>query len=235
MRVLLVSCAIVSAAAAAPLELVSGGNRTHVVELFTSEGCSSCPPAEAWLSALRQDPRLWRDLVPIAWHVDYWDRLGWKDRFASKTATKREYDYAASWQDHTVYTPCLVVDGTASKWRQLPAISTQAVGVLRATCDGGRVKVAFEPGERDDYEVHAVRLALGVTSNVRAGENAGKTLRHDFIAAGAPVSARLDNGVATLDLAATKADDAPQHALAVWITRRGDLSPIQAVGGILTD
>ena len=62
----------------------SGPQRTHLLELFTSEGCSSCPPAEAWLSKLKADPRLWKDFVPLAFHVDYWDHLGWRDPFAAK-------------------------------------------------------------------------------------------------------------------------------------------------------
>ena len=61
----------------------SGPQPVWLLELFTSEGCSSCPPAEKWLGALREDPRLWHEFVPVAWHVDYWDRLGWRDRFSA--------------------------------------------------------------------------------------------------------------------------------------------------------
>src|SRR5713226_2490390 len=67
----------------------SGPQKIHLLELFTSEGCSSCPPAEAWLSKLKSDPRLWKDFVPLAFHVDYWDRLGWRDRFSSRAWTER--------------------------------------------------------------------------------------------------------------------------------------------------
>ncbi|MDQ3115241.1 MAG: DUF1223 domain-containing protein [Verrucomicrobiota bacterium] len=76
--------------------------RTHLLELFTSEGCSSCPPAEAWLSKLKDDPGLWRDFVPLAFHVDYWDRLGWRDPFASKVWTSRQYEYSARWKSSNV-------------------------------------------------------------------------------------------------------------------------------------
>jgi hypothetical protein len=62
----------------------SAPNKVHLLELFTSEGCSSCPPAEEWLTKLKQNPGLWRDFVPVAFHVDYWDHLGWRDRFAAK-------------------------------------------------------------------------------------------------------------------------------------------------------
>src|SRR6186713_3438579 len=93
----------------------SGKTRTHVIELFTSEGCSSCPPAEAWLSKLKDEPRLWRDFVPLAFHVDYWDRLGWRDPFAARQWTARQYDYSSRWNSSSVYTPGFVLNGR--EWR----------------------------------------------------------------------------------------------------------------------
>src|ERR671937_1167549 len=88
----------------------SGPQRTHVIELFTSQGCSSCPPAEAWFSKLKAEPRLWKDFVPLAFHVDYWDRLGWRDPFAAREWTARQYQYSASWKSESVYTPGFVLD-----------------------------------------------------------------------------------------------------------------------------
>ena len=78
-----------------------------VVELFTSQGCSSCPPADALLGQLAQRPTV----IALAWHVDYWDHLGWRDRFASRTATDRQRAYARQ-LGSGVFTPALVVDGT---------------------------------------------------------------------------------------------------------------------------
>lgn len=72
---------------AAPVQFQSGLIQTSLLELYTSEGCSSCPPAEAWISGLKEGRRLWKDLVPVAFHVDYWDHLGWNDPFASKAYT----------------------------------------------------------------------------------------------------------------------------------------------------
>src|SRR6059036_991639 len=80
-----------------------------VVELFTSEGCSSCPPADAFLGELAQRP----DIVALAFHVDYWDYIGWKDPYASPLTTQRQHDYAAALHLHMVYTPQMVVDGRA--------------------------------------------------------------------------------------------------------------------------
>src|SRR3954465_15509557 len=78
--------------------------RTHLIELFTSQGCSSCLPAEEWMSGLKNQARLWQDIVPVAFHVDYWDRLGWRDPFAAKTWTERQADYSVRWKGESVYT-----------------------------------------------------------------------------------------------------------------------------------
>ena len=116
--------------------------RTHLLELFTSEGCSSCPPAEAWLSNLKKEPQLWRDFVPVAFHVDYWDRLGWRDPFASKTWTARQYDYAERWKSGSVYTPGFVLDGREWQNRSVPPPAAEAAGVLTIKLlDGDRKSV----------------------------------------------------------------------------------------------
>ena len=90
---------------AEPARFTSGPAQTALIELFSSEGCSSCPPAERWLGSLRTEPGLWRGFVPVAFHVDYWNRLGWPDRFSTREFTAREYDYAAAWHSDSVYTP----------------------------------------------------------------------------------------------------------------------------------
>src|SRR5436190_16245269 len=104
--------------------------RTHLIELFTSQGCSSCPPAEAWMSSLKNEARLWQDFVPIAFHVDYWDHLGWRDPFASKSWTDRQTDYSVHWKSESVYTPAFVLDGAVWRNNAVPPASTESTGVL---------------------------------------------------------------------------------------------------------
>ena len=123
----------------------SGDGQTMLLELYTSEGCSSCPSAETWLSRLKQSPKLWQDFVPVAFHVDYWDYLGWKDPYATKAYTQHQHDYAAQWRSRSVYTPGFVLDGR--EWRgglgheDLPRASNKRHGVLTArseTAGNGR-------------------------------------------------------------------------------------------------
>lgn len=223
---------------AGELSVQSGPARVHLLELYTSEGCSSCPPAERWLSTLTQSPRLWKSVVPVAFHVDYWDRLGWKDKLASPANTARQRGYAVAWGTDTVYTPGFVLDGR--EWRgrdleSLPAPATDA-GTLTGTLrDGGELLVTFYPAGREvkPLEAHAALLGFGLKSGVTAGENRGRTLLHDFAAVGqaaAPMVERHNEFRVTLHLPMQGTVHDP-FGLAVWVSEAGKLEPIQAAGG----
>ena len=97
----------------------SAEQQTALLELYTSEGCSSCPPAETWLSRLTDSPQLWRDFVPVAFHVNYWDYLGWRDPWAARQFSERQRNYAAKWRSDSIYTPEFVLNG--KEWRDWPA------------------------------------------------------------------------------------------------------------------
>jgi len=210
--------------------------RTHLIELFTSEGCSSCPPAEAWMNNLKSEPRLWQNFVPIAFHVDYWDHLGWRDPFASKTWTERQADYSAHWKSGSVYTPAFVLDGVAWHNTALPPAATETPGVLKITVSSERVVVAFKPatnaGRR--YEIHLARLGFGLGGDVTAGENNGRKLMHDFVVLGL-TNEGMKSGVKELRLPSASAQQPAnsRSALAGWVTQAGQIEPIQAVGGWL--
>lgn len=225
-------------ARAAAVVFSSGRAQVALVELFTSEGCSSCPPAEAWLARQRANPGLWRTFVPVAWHVTYWNRLGWPDPFARKAFTEREYAYAARWHSESVYTPCLVRNGV--EWRPgRPAGAGPAAGILRVRYDPqtGALRAEFRPTVADlpgPLEVHAVQLGGGIVSHVRAGENAGRTLKHEFVALAATRGElAAEGGVWRVRLSFSFVPDrsASRRALAAWVTRGDGLTPLQATGG----
>lgn len=229
MRLLLLLPLLAVPLAAAPRHFTSGEGRTHLLELYTSEGCSSCPPAEAWLGGLRDAPGLWRDFVPVAFHVVYWDQLGWRDRFASKEFTARQYAYSAAWGSDTVYTPGFVLDG--AEWRKSapPTAAATKAGLLAVEyADDGACAVKF--AATGDYEVHVALLGGGIVSGVKAGENEGRTLHHEFVAL-ALAAAPLRDGAAELKLPRGDDKGVTRHAVAVWITRRGSPTAVQATGG----
>ncbi|MCE9661301.1 MAG: DUF1223 domain-containing protein [Burkholderiales bacterium] len=161
----------------------SGATSAPVVELYTSEGCNSCPPADRWLSKLKSDP----SVVALAFHVDYWDRLGWKDRFASAAFTSRQAEQQASNGARFSYTPQVVVDGQDRKdW---PGIATP-IGKRAAspvdvvlTRDGDRVTASVAATSRAPKRLAAYWAVTeqGHVSAVKAGENRGVTLEHDYV------------------------------------------------------
>lgn len=170
-----------TAMAAPTCQVRSGpGAPPLVIELYTSEGCNSCPPADRWLSTLKDRP----DVVPLAFHVDYWDRLGWKDRFASPDWTQRQYEIAARNAARSVYTPQVVVGGRDHRrWSSLPAPGgTAVVGLsLGREGDGYVAQVRREAGAPARLAGYWAVTEDNHTTQVRAGENHGVTLHHDAV------------------------------------------------------
>jgi hypothetical protein len=161
----------------------SGDQRATVVELYTSEGCNSCPPADAWLRSLTPG----KGVIALAFHVDYWDRLGWVDRFASPRFTERQYQLQKVSGARFVYTPQVLANGR--DWREWPALPAPAAGPatvsveLQRAGDGVTAQVWSRPG-RDAPAMLAGYWAVvedGLLSQVKAGENVGVTLRHDHV------------------------------------------------------
>jgi hypothetical protein len=228
---------------AEPLVFQSSENRVALLELFTSEGCSSCPPAETWLSGLRSSPGLWKEFVPVSFHVDYWDYLGWRDPWASKAFSDRQRAYAQNWRGDSIYTPGFVLNG--QEWRSWspekngPRASATKAGVLSvSSADGAHWHVTFSPFKpgANDYEAHAAVLANGLISDVKAGENRGRRLSHDFVVTAFTTHSLTNHGdkaEGEFDLSVHERKETNQLALAVWVTRRGSLEPLQAIGGWL--
>jgi hypothetical protein len=243
MRPFLFLATSVALAAAEPQRFTSGPTHVTLVELYTSEGCSSCPPAERWVAARKNDAGLWRDFVPVAFHVDYWNQLGWPDRFSARDFTQRQYAIAEAWGTGSVYTPCFVRDG--AEWR--PAgdrellASTIPAGMLTVSLDGDKVIAEFVPTNVEEakggFEITFALLGSGLVSKVTAGENSGETLRQEFVAlalARHALATTSDgyHGEFSLPNVIVKSNETPR-AIAAWVSRRGELAPLQATGGWL--
>ncbi len=208
-------CALAAARRpAAPQGADAGPSKpVAVVELFTSEGCSSCPPADTLLGELAKDGR--PGLFPLAFHVDYWDRLGWADPYAGAAATARQYAYAKAFGSAQVYTPQMVVNGRtefvgSDRPRAAAAIDAAlkqpaaATVDLTAKRDGRTVTITYAAKAPAGSVLTLAAAERGLETKVRRGENAGKTLRHEnVVRAFATVPLPVDGtGRATLGLPA---------------------------------
>jgi hypothetical protein len=171
-----------------------------VVELFTSQGCSSCPPADRLLSRLGGDPKMAGRVIPLAFHVDYWDSIGWRDPFDAPRWSQRQEAYARQvFRSNRIYTPQLVVDGRTEcvgsqegdvQRRIAEALAAPPAGrvtlaVDRPTPDGHlRVQVGAKLARtvaKGDLDLWVAVWETGLVTPVGAGENASRTLRNDFV------------------------------------------------------
>ena len=174
----------------------SGPQSMPLVELYTSEGCSSCPPADRWLAATFSKTAPRSSGIALAFHVDYWDKLGWKDRFATPAFTQRQYDSMRASGARFVYTPQVVVQGKDfPQWHAGSAIAA----LTAASAKPARAEIALaaerEPGsilvkataripataDRKGASLYVALTDDGLASDVKAGENSGVRLVHDSV------------------------------------------------------
>lgn len=186
----------ISPAEAAVCSAKSGAQSVPLVELYTSEGCSSCPPADRWLSATFSKTAPRSSGIALAFHVDYWDRLGWKDRFATAAFTQRQYDGMRASGARFVYTPQVMVQGKDfPQWhdRGATGLLTAAAAkparaeiALAAEREAGSILIkatARVPaaGDRKGTVLFVALADDGLSSDVKTGENAGTRLVHDSV------------------------------------------------------
>lgn len=232
----LVAAAVSASAATAPsCSAHSEAIAPPIVELYTSEGCNSCPPADRWLSRLKTDPTV----VALAFHVDYWDRLGWKDRFGSPAFTQRQAEQQRPSGARFSYTPQVILNGAdrpdwprASVARQDRTAAPVEVALTR---DTNRVDATVKPlsGTPARLAAYWAVTEQGHVSSVKAGENQGVTLNHDFVVRDyRPVAAwdaRADVPI-TLHFEPTgKADPAHPRQVNLVIVDATNGHPLQAV------
>jgi hypothetical protein len=188
---------------AQPCRAESGAQVPVVVELYTSEGCNSCPPADRWLSSLKDKP----GVLAAAFHVDYWDRLGWKDRFASARHTARQAQQQAAAGARYSYTPQVVVNGRDwRRWPELPTPGANAPLRLSMQRVGEQVELQVQPihDTRQRWALWWAAVEDGHVSDVKAGENSGVSLRHDHVV-------RHHGSIAPFSGAMSRRIDVPQH------------------------
>jgi hypothetical protein len=220
----------------------NSGARATLVELYSSEGCSSCPPAEAWISNLKTSPSLWTKIFPVAFHVDYWDGLGWPDRFAKPAYTQRQRNYAAQLGQDSVYTPEFVTSGR--EWRgwfhgeqSLPAPTATSGELSLNIKDGGKtVSASYLPASQvgsPAYTVNIALLGVNVLSDVKSGENGGRQLQHDFVVLdfeSKPMISGQSFESGRVDL--KPSTDDPPGAVVAWVSDTNG-SIVQVAGGWL--
>lgn len=171
---------------------VAGEKLPIVIELFTSQGCNSCPPADEFLAELTKRD----DIIALAFHVNYWDYLGWKDTFASDATTARQRTYATFLGERTVYTPQMVIGGVAHKVGSRRSDVMGVVDRLRQRTgpyldvrvrrvEGGKIAVTIPAGElkQRDVVVWLVRYDSAREVNIKRGENRGRTIIYRNIVA----------------------------------------------------
>lgn len=162
-----------------------------LIELYSSEGCSSCPPADQWLSRLARSGRVPAQVVPLALHVPYWDYIGWRDRFASPIFEQRQKDAARQGRSSAVYTPQVMLngrdfrgwqgDGLDKTLEKLGRAPTRAVLKLTSDTAGGAQFVSLSGTGPAGARVVLARYENGLSSSVKSGENAGVRLSHDAV------------------------------------------------------
>lgn len=219
----------------------SGPSRVQLIELYSSESCSSCPPADRWISELKDEAGLWKAFVPVVFHVDYWNHLGWKDGLSSDKMTKRQIDISKTWSSPSVYTPAFIVDGREwSDWRnavkhRLPALSSNQQITLNIYKDiDGEILVKAEGlKEKKKFIIRAAQMGMDLSSNVTAGENSGAKLKHNFVVLNWDSRSVSGKNIEVQFNFKKPEQKTSRLAIAVWIEAADSPTPLQAVGGYL--
>ena len=234
-RLVVFAGALVAAgsAIAQTCEVRSGPRPPAVVELYTSEGCSSCPPADRWLSTLKSQD----NVLALSFHVNYWNHLGWRDPFATKETTARQYQLKEAQGGKHVYTPQVVLNGRDHRgWygqraANLSGLPAAAAPALRLSRQGNVVtaQVAATPRSEPAGELAGYWAVLqdGLVSKVTRGENAGEDLRHDHVVSlyqPVPTWNAAQGGSAQLTLPAGSV-----QRVAFVVTNPGLTQPVQAL------
>lgn len=224
----LIPLAFVAATAISPVAVQA--DSPVVVELFTSQGCSSCPPADALMHELAERD----DVIALALHVDYWDYIGWKDEFADPNYAKRQRGYAMEASRRSVYTPQMIINGETDIVGTRPMELSQVIAQHAARPETMALDVARSGDDltiaatalgatSGPYLVHMVRYAPERTAKITRGENAGHTLSYANVSEDWKILGQWD-GATPLEMTAVVTGDKP----VVVMIQEGQHGPIHA-------
>lgn len=234
MLLLLFSLLLSDVQAAETQLFISNDKPKQLIELYTSEGCSSCPPAEKWLNGFVHQPKVFDSVFPMAFHVDYWDYLGWDDPYAKKSYSNRQYQHYRDGDIVQVYTPGVLSNG--KEWRHwrvfgdLNAINArQPEGELKLSIQHNQALLNYsKAGSGKRY--HLVVLGFDISTEVESGENTGRRLEHEFV-----VLHHEEQASAQANLQFEIPDlEKRKMALVAWVNDHDDSTPLQIVGGWLS-
>lgn len=228
LSVFVIGVALAGHAAAAEPAKTASAKRPVLVELYTSQGCSSCPPADALLGQLAQRT----DVLALSLSVTYWDMLGWKDTLASEANTNRQKAYARIMKHGGIYTPQIIVDGTddvvGSREKSVrSAISARladssAIPIALKPAPGlVHVTIGSGPKENEDATVWAFHILNQATVNIGSGENGGRKITYQNVVRDLKPVGTWKGDALSLDLPRHSPSDAPHDGLAIVVQRGG--------------
>ncbi len=177
--------------ASEPIKVKSGKYQTALLELYTSEGCSSCPPADRWFNQLVKAPGTGLDVLALAFHVDYWDYIGWKDIYADPTFTNRQRHLARVNRQSSVYTPEFFLNGAESRGTARVIAKIQSINNILSTVNLELIlqphkhKIELHLNSQFDAKINPlvqfVVFENNLSSDIKSGENSGRKLNHQQV------------------------------------------------------
>ena len=217
-------------------------SKVNIIELYTSQGCSSCPPADKWLSKLKHNDKLFKDFIPMAFHITYWDFIGWKDVFAKKLHDNRQRYYSSKvWKKNSVYTPQFIIDAKEyRKWftnQSFPSFEKKYGGNLKVNFnDENKLEVSYYNKNIKDEKIYLNIAILGFDYeiDIKKGENKYKKLEHDFVVLNhiQKFAEMKDNKLEIKTKILPFKEKNRKYALAIWLNSY-DSTILQATGGYL--
>lgn len=219
----------------------SNDRKVNLIELYSSQGCSSCPPADKWLSKLKNHPKLFSEFIPMAFHITYWDFIGWKDVFATKSNDSRQRYYSNKvWQKNSVYTPQFIID--AKEYREwfsnqsFPKFENIYGGKLNIKLNENDLKVSYFNKNIKNEKVYLNMAILGFDYKIliNRGENEDRILEHDFVVLEhIQKFAKIENNNLNMQLNLYPLKkEKRKYAIVVWINSY-DSNILQATGGYI--